>query len=40
VAKAVFCHFVMGLYATNIWGGECGFKGMPFVWIYSTEHNT
>eukprot|EP00966_Prymnesium_polylepis_P184462 4275513-Prymnesium_polylepis.1 len=31
----------MGLYATKIWGGECGFgHGFPFSWIYSAEHNS
>lgn len=40
-AKAVFAHFVMGLYATKIWGGQCGFgHGCPFAWVYSTEPNT
>lgn len=41
VAMATFAHFVMGLYATKIWGGECGFgHGMPFAWVYSNEPNT
>ena len=41
VAKATFAHFVMGLYSTKIWGGQCGFgHGMPFAWVYSTEPNT
>lgn len=36
-AKAVFAHFVMGLYATKIWGGQTGFgHGTPFAWIYSS----
>ena len=40
-ARAVFALGVMGMYASNTWGGENGLgHGMPFGWIYSAEANT
>eukprot|EP00966_Prymnesium_polylepis_P036249 840703-Prymnesium_polylepis.1 len=40
-ARAVFAAGVMGLYAGKIWDGDHGIiGGMPFVWAYSSEHNT
>ena len=40
-AKAVFAHFVMGLYATKFWDGKSGMShGCAFSWSYRVEGNT
>jgi hypothetical protein len=40
-AKASFAHFVMGMYATKIWDGQCGIgSGCPWAWCYSSEPST